>query len=318
MDVVVTGAAGYIGGQIALTLSDTGHQVIGIDRRPCPTHLKDVFHNFIQADFDSDQARTKLIQFQPNAIIHCAGTSLVGPSVKYPSDYYNNNVIKTIHLLDLVVNALPKTRFIFSSSASVYGEPVLDTCSEVDPCDPMSPYGESKRMIEQVLASYHHAYRLDYVAFRYFNACGADHLGRHGQEPGATHVIARILEATRDRKQFSLYGNDYDTPDGTCVRDYVHVEDIAYAHTCALDAAVPSGVYNLGSNTGISVKEVLTLAAAMIADSVSVIPEPRREGDPAVLTANSAKFSKLMPTWRRYTLYDMIQHAWAWYVRKNP
>ena len=318
MDVVVTGAAGYIGGQIALTLSDTGHQVIGIDRQPCPTHLKDVFHNFIQADFDSDQARTKLIQFQPNAIIHCAGTSLVGPSVKHPSDYYNNNVIKTIHLLDLVVNALPKTRFIFSSSASVYGEPVLDTCSEVDPCEPMSPYGESKRMIEQVLASYHHAYRLDYVAFRYFNACGADHLGRHGQEPGATHVIARILEATRDRKQFSLYGNDYDTPDGTCVRDYVHVEDIAYAHTCALDAAVPSGVYNLGSNTGISVKEVLTLAAAMIAGSVSVIPEPRREGDPAVLTANSAKFSKLMPTWRRYTLYDMIQHAWAWYVRKNP
>ena len=317
MDVVVTGAAGYIGGQIALSLSDTGHHVIGIDRRPCPTHLKYVFHNFIQADFDSDQARTKLIQCQPNAIIHCAGTSLVGPSVKHPSDYYNNNVIKTIHLLNLVVNALPKTRFIFSSSAAVYGEPVEYTCSEHDPCDPMSPYGESKRMIEQVLASYHHAYSLDYVAFRYFNACGADHLGRHGQESGATHVIARILEATRDRKQFSLYGNDYNTPDGTCVRDYVHVEDIAYAHTCALDAAVPSGVYNLGSNTGISVKELLNLAATT-AGPVPVIPELRREGDPAVLTANSSKFNKLKPTWRRYTVYDMIQHAWAWYVQKNP
>jgi len=314
MDVVVTGAAGYIGGQIALLLSDTGHRVIGIDRRPCPAHLKDVFYNFVQADFDSDRAKTKLIQVQPNAIIHCAGTSLVGPSVKYPSDYYNNNVIKTIRLLDLVVNALPKTRFIFSSSASVYGKPILDTCSEVDPCEPMSPYGESKRMVEQVLASYHHAYRLDYVAFRYFNACGADHLGRHGQEPGATHVIARILESTRDHTQFSLYGSDYETPDGTCIRDYVHVEDIAYAHVCALDAAVPSGIYNLGSDTGTSVKEILNLAAT-IAGSVPVIPESRREGDPAVLTASSAKFSKLIPDWRRYTLSDMIQHAWTWYVR---
>ena len=317
MDVVVTGASGYIGGQVALALRDAGHRVIGIDRRPCAARLKDVFDQFIQADFDSDQAKTQLIQIQPGAIIHCAGTSLVGPSVKYPSDYYHNNVIKTIYLLDLVVRALPRTRVIFSSSASVYGEPILDSCSEVDPCEPISPYGESKRMIEQVLASYHRAYNLDYVAFRYFNACGADRLGRHGQEPGATHVIARILEATRDNKQFSLYGDDYETPDGTCIRDYVHVEDIAHAHLCALDTAVPSGVYNLGSNTGTSVKEILTQAAA-IAGPVSVSPEPRRAGDPAVLTASATKFNKLMPNWRRYTLDDMIQHAWAWYVRKNP
>jgi UDP-glucose 4-epimerase len=187
---------------------------------------------------------------------------------------------------------------------------------EFDPCEPISPYGESKRMIEQVLASYHRAYNLDYVAFRYFNACGADRLGRHGQEPGATHVIARILEATRDNKQFSLYGDDYETPDGTCVRDYVHVEDIAHAHVCALDTAVPSGVYNLGSNTGTSVKEILTRAAA-IAGPVTVFPEPRRAGDPAVLTASATKFSKLIPNWCRYTLDDMIQHAWAWYTQKN-
>jgi len=317
MIVVVTGAAGYIGGQVALALSDAGHKVVGIDRRPHAWRMKDVFDQFVQADFDSDQAKTKLIQLQPNAIIHCAGTSLVGPSVKHPSDYYHNNVIKTIHLLDLVTHALPKTRFIFSSSASVYGEPILDTCSEVDPCEPMSPYGESKRMIEQVLASYHHAYNLDYVAFRYFNACGADGLGRHGQEPGATHVIARILEATRDNKQFSLYGDDYETPDGTCVRDYVHVEDIAYAHLYALDLSVPSGVYNLGSNTGTSVKEILACAAA-IAGKVPVLLEPRRAGDPAVLTASAAKFGQLIPHWRQYTLDDMIKHAWAWYVRKNP
>jgi UDP-glucose 4-epimerase len=126
-------------------------------------------------------------------------------------------------------------------------------------------------------------------------------------------VIARILEATRDNKQFSLYGNDYQTPDGTCIRDYVHVEDIAHAHVCALNAAVPSGVYNLGSDTGTSVKQILNHAAA-IAGSVTVLPEPRRTGDPAVLTASAAKFNKLVPTWRRHTLDDMIQHAWSWYV----
>ena len=317
MIVVVTGSSGYIGGQVALALSDVGHKVIGIDRRPVLPRLMNVFARHVQADIADNTGLAAIIEAQPDAIIHCAGTSLVGPSVLDPAEYYHNNVIKTIQLLDLVRKALPKTRVIFSSSASVYGEPILNPCSEVDPCEPMSPYGESKRMIEQVLASYHHAYGLDYVAFRYFNACGADRLKRHGQEPGATHVIARILEATRDNKQFSLYGDDYETPDGTCIRDYVHVEDIAHAHVCALDAAVPSGVYNLGTNNGTSVKEILACAAA-IAGKVPVLLETRRAGDPAVLTASAAKFGMVMPNWRQYTLDDMIQHAWAWYVRKNP
>lgn len=317
MIVVVTGSSGYIGGQVALALSDAGHKVIGIDRRPVLPRLMNVFARHVQADIADNTGLAAIIEAQPDAIIHCAGTSLVGPSVLDPAEYYHNNVIKTIQLLDLVRKALPKTRVIFSSSASVYGEPILNPCSEVDPCEPMSPYGESKRMIEQVLASYHHAYGLDYVAFRYFNACGADRLKRHGQEPGATHVIARILEATRDNKQFSLYGDDYETPDGTCIRDYVHVEDIAHAHVCALDAAVPSGVYNLGTNNGTSVKEILACAAA-IAGKVPVLLETRRAGDPAVLTASAAKFGMVMPNWRQYTLDDMIQHAWAWYVRKNP
>jgi UDP-glucose 4-epimerase len=229
--IAVTGAAGYIGGQVSLALKDAGHEVMGIDRRPCAKHLTEVFDQFVQADIDSDQAKTKLIQFLPTAIVHCAGTSLVGPSMTKPSDYYHNNVIKTIHMLDIVMSALPKTRVIFSSSAAVYGEPVMTPCHEVDPCEPVSPYGESKRMVEQILASYHRAYGLDYVAFRYFNACGADPEGRHGQEPGATHIIARVLESTRDGKEFVLNGIDYPTEDGTCVRDYVHVADIAQAHT---------------------------------------------------------------------------------------
>lgn len=314
--IALTGASGYIGGQIALALKDAGHEVMGIDRRHCPRHLKEVCDQFVLADFDSDQAKTKLIQFQPNAIIHCAGTSLVGPSIKHPSDYYHNNVIKTIHLLHLVCNALPKTRVIFSSSAAVYGEPIMTPCAEVDPCEPVSPYGESKRMIEQVLASYHRAYKLDYVAFRYFNACGADSQGRHGQESGATHIIARVLESIINDQEFVLNGIDYPTNDGTCVRDYVHVEDIAAAHVMAIDARIPAGVYNLGNGEDISNRQIIETAQLVTKKHLSFRSGPKREGDPAVLTANSEKFNQY-GRWRKYSLDDMIQHAWAWYVRKN-
>jgi UDP-glucose-4-epimerase GalE len=313
MKVTVTGAAGYIGGQISLALKDAGHEVLGIDRRPCAKHLQETFDQFVQADIDSDQAKTKLIQFVPAAIVHCAGTSLVGPSIKHPSDYYYNNVIKTIHLLDLVHNALPKTRIIFSSSAAVYGEPVMNPCDEVDPCEPVSPYGESKRMVEQILASYHRAYGLDYVAFRYFNACGADPEGRHGQEPGATHIIARVLESIRDSKEFVLNGIDYPTPDGTCVRDYVHVADIARAHVMALDSKVTAGIYNLGSNNGTSNREIIDAAQRVTGSAVTVQLGELRPGDPPMLTASAAKFGMVAGTEMQYELDDMIRHAWAWY-----
>ena len=236
MNVVVTGAAGYIGGQVALQLRDAGHSVTGIDRRPLPRHLQGTM-SFVQADFDSDESYRRLLDVRPEAVVHCAGTSLVGPSIKNPSDYYNNNVVKTLNLLNIIMSAVPKTRFIFSSSAAVYGVPFMNPCHEVDQREPISPYGESKLMVEQILESYHRAYGLDYVAFRYFNACGADSQARHGQEPGATHIIARVLESIRDRTEFVLNGIDYPTPDGTCVRDYVHVEDIARAHVMALDSS---------------------------------------------------------------------------------
>ena len=313
--VAITGAAGYIGGQVALALKDAGHEVLGIDRRSCPRHLTEVFDQFVQADIDSDQAKTKLIQFVPAAIIHCAGTSLVGPSMTRPSDYYHNNVIKTIHLLDLVHNALPKTRVIFSSSAAVYGEPIMTPCHEVDPCDPVSPYGESKRMVEQILESYHRAYGLDYVAFRYFNACGADPEGRHGQEPGATHIIARVLESTRDNKEFVLNGIDYPTEDGTCVRDYVHVADIARAHVMALDSKVTAGVYNLGSNNGTSNRQIIDAAQRITGSAVTVQLGQPRPGDPPVLTASAAKFGMAADHWIHHDLDDMIWDAWKWYVR---
>ena len=313
MNVIVTGAAGYIGGQIALQLKGAGHTVIGIDRRPLQAHQQGQLDNFLQADFDSDIAYKKLLETQPDAIVHCAGTSLVGPSIKKPSDYYGNNVAKTMNLLNFIVQALPKIRFIFSSSAAVYGEPIMPPCHEVDPTEPVSPYGESKLMVEMMLESYHKAYNLDYVAFRYFNACGADMQARHGQEPGATHIIARALESIRDTKPFTLNGTDYSTDDGSCVRDYVHVQDIADAHVSALYADTPLGVYNLGTSTGTSNLEIINAAERITGKTLQVVAGPQRNGDPAILTASADKFGRIYKDWQKFTLDDMISHAWAWY-----
>lgn len=314
--IIVTGAAGFIGGQISLMLRDAGHRVVGIDRRYYPEHLVGVFERFIHNDFASDHALNALIQEHPVAIIHCAATSLVGPSMKWPADYYNNNVVKTHRMLDVVIQSVPNVRVIFSSSAAVYGDPLMGACHEVDPTEPINPYGKSKRMTEMMLESYLDAYNLDYVAFRYFNACGADSLGRHGEENDSTHIIARMLECVKDKKEFELFGNDYPTEDGTCIRDYVHVEDIARAHLMALDLTkIPAGIYNLGSNQGTSNHEII-IATQQV---TTLLPEikvgPRRPGDPATLTASSAKFDAVAGTWRRWNLNDMIRHTWEWYNR---
>ena len=313
--VLVTGAAGYIGGQIMLQLADAGHTVIGLDRQELPQHLREVPSRFIYGDVGWPRCQTHIIEIRPDAIIHCGGTSLVGPSIANPAEYYHNNVVATLSLMDLIRRAMPKTRLIFSSSAAVYGTPVAQLqCQETDVCKPISPYGESKRMVEQMLQSYHTAYGLDYVAFRYFNACGADPQGRHGQAPGATHIIARVLESIRDNQEFTLYGNNYDTRDGTCVRDYVHVSDIAQAHIAALSPEIPAGIYNLGSNTGTSNQEIIAAAEHITRRKVKVVHGSRRAGDPDALVAAADKFNKLVD-WRKHNIDNMIQHAWNWYVR---
>ena len=314
MIVAVTGASGYIGGQVALKLTDAGHSVVGIDLRPCQSHLT-CFENFIQEDFASDTVLKFISSGNIDAIVHCAGTSLVGPSVMNPQEYYHNNTVKTLALLDTVVKNSIRTRIIFSSSAAVYGVPIMVPCSEVDPCEPISPYGESKLAIEWILRGYHRAYGLNYVAFRYFNAAGADSQGRHGQEPGATHIIARALESVKNQSDFALYGNNYETADGTCIRDYVHVEDIADAHVAALDLTVLSGVYNLGTNQGTSNLEVIHKVAQVTGVSIAVELKSQREGDPSTLTAESTKFQAVTSWQPKYTLQDIIQHAWTWYNR---
>jgi UDP-glucose-4-epimerase GalE len=315
MIIVVTGCSGYIGGQTMLLLKDAGHEVYGIDRREPPKHLRGICDKFMYQDFASDVALSWIIAKQPDAIVHCAGTSLVGPSVTDPSEYYNNNVVKTLKLLDIVRKSLLRCRVVFSSSAATYGEPVITPIDESFPELPISPYGESKLMIDMMLKSYYRAYNLDYVSFRYFNACGADPQGRHGQEPDATHVIARVLESTRDEGTFKIYGVDYPTTDGTCVRDYVHVDDIARAHALALYHKIPAGVYNLGSSQGTSVKQIVERAAAITGKMPTIQFGAARAGDPPELTANSDKFNLVAGAWRHHDLDAIIQHAWAWYVR---
>jgi UDP-glucose 4-epimerase len=319
MRVLVTGASGYIGGQTAIQLRDQGHEVFGLDWARLPEHLYalKLFEGFLQFDFDDFESHQWIKTVQPDAIIHCAGTSLVGPSMKDPETYYENNFVKTKHLLDFLRSIEWTGRFIFSSSAATYGNPVITPCCEVDPTEPISPYGESKLMIEWLLKSYQRAYGLDFVAFRYFNACGADSQARHGQAPGATHIIARILENYLAGQDFICNGNDYDTPDGTCIRDYVHVADIADAHILALNKLlVVSDVYNLGTKTGASNLEVMKTAASVIGNDFVCQYGPRRKGDPALLTADATKFSNHAQWTPTYNLKDVIEHAWAWYRRE--
>lgn len=316
MKVVVTGAAGYIGGQTLLKLIDAGDDVLAIDREPPPGHLMTVPCLWHTGDFASDLGLDAIKLFCPDVIIHCAGTSLVGPSMTDPEDYYNNNFVKTKILLDyLVRNHYKKVRFIFSSSAATYGDPIMTPVQEVDPTEPISPYGQSKLMIDWMLQSYNRAYGLDFVSFRYFNACGADSQGRHGQAPGATHIIARVLESIKNHQDFTLYGTDYPTDDGTCVRDYIHVEDLSDAHIMALDKSIPSNIYNLGTNAGNSNLAVIQLAAQITESNVSVLHGPKREGDPAVLTADADKFMQISGWKPKWDLKDILKHSWAWYNR---
>jgi len=315
MKIMVTGAAGYIGGETVLKLVDAGHEVLGIDLVKPPEYLERLPNTWWSVnDFASDVGLSTIGMFQPEAIIHCAGTSLVGPSVLNPRLYYDNNFVKTKRLLDhMIDNQLTGIRFIFSSSAAIYGNPVMTPVQEIDPTEPISPYGQSKLMIDWMLKSYQQAYGLDYVSFCYFNACGADSRARHGQAPGATHIIARVLESIKNNTDFTLYGTDYPTPDGTCVRDYIHVEDLALAHITATNRSIPSGIYNLGTSVGNSNLAVVQLASTITGTDIPVLHGPKREGDPATLTADAAKFMGVSSWQPQFMLEDMIRHAWDWY-----
>jgi len=315
--VIITGAGGYIGGQTAIYFKEQGWTVIGIDRRPCPAHLVQWYNGFHEVEFSSPEGLVWFTEYRPDAIVHCAGSSLVGPSIKNPSQYYENNFIATKNLLDWMVEHQIHSKIIFSSSAAVYGDPVTTPIYEADPKDPISPYGISKLMVEQLLETYSVAYGINYVGLRYFNAAGADPLGRHGQEKAATHIIARVMEAIRDNKVFTLFGTGLATDDGTCVRDYVHVADIAKAHCYATEQRVVPGFYNLSTGRGASNLEIIAKCCTVSGSKPQAVVEgPTREGDPDILVANNEKFFAVSNWQNEYHIDDIVEHAWKWYTRE--
>lgn len=313
--VLITGSNGYIGSNIAKAFHNISWEVYGVDRMTDNANARAYHSELLKADYGDYNLMSKYIEtIQPTVVVHCAGTSLVGPSVKDPDEYYTNNVRGTINFLRALVNkcqTLPQ--FMFSSSASVYGNPGTESISEQSRFNPMSPYGSTKAMIERILQDYYVAYGLNSISFRYFNAAGAG--TDLGQAPGATHIVARILESKLYNRKFTLYGNDYNTEDGTCIRDYIHVTDIADAYVKAVTGYSQPGAraFNLGTNMGISNMQIIRYVNEHIGEFEMDVG-PRRAGDPDILIADS-NLAMTTLGWqpRHSTLEKIVDDAWAWY-----
>ena len=309
--VFVTGATGYIGGAICIELKKKGYYVVGLDQVYRP-HLAEYFDEFIGADFASTHATLRLLEVDPDVIIHCAGTSLVGPSIEDPAKYYHNNVTKTLLFLNNVTNwqkRKPNGLFMFSSSASVYDTDKVLT--EDAPKNPISPYAKSKYMVEQILESYEKAYGLRSCVFRYFNACGAVDV-IHGQQPEATHIFAKIFETMINKEPFVLNGSDFKTKDGSCIRDYIHVQDIADAHIVAIENNL-QGVYNIGMGFGYSNMDCVKVVSDFYNVALSVETGPRRVGDTDSLVAD-VSYMKAMTGWQaERDIKDVVVSLDRWY-----
>ena len=324
--VIVTGGCGYIGSHVARAFKQNGDDVIIIDRVKRDHTLKDIDGYYI-GDFADDDSLATMVNYSPDIIVHCAGTSLVGPSMANPSEYYNNNVTKTIKMMDVVKNLDKKPTVMFSSSASVYGEPDVLPIKEDDDIHPMSPYGSTKLTDEMILRDYSRAYGIDVCIFRYFNAAGAVPVTYDlGQEPEATHIVARVLEASIAGRAFTINGDDFDTEDGTCIRDYVHVWDIAMAHVRAagyfhrlgINVSVRVSIdltLNLGTNQGTSNKEIVDYVREKYGLPF-VNYGPRRPGDPAELVADAGQARELLG-WEpvNSNIRNIIDSAYRWYTR---
>jgi len=293
LKILVTGGRGYVGSHTAKSLVAAGAEVFIVDNRYVGQNKVPGTKLYGMGNYDDPAILDNLRDAGVDGVVHCAGTSLVGPSVTDPSEYYNNNVARTIRMLDHMKEWDTPPFVVFSSSAAVYGEPLETSIKETSALQPVNPYGNTKMMIERILQDYDTAYGIKSYCFRYFNAAGADVWDSElGPEPGDTHLIPRIFEAYYLKTAFNLYGTDYDTEDGTCIRDYIHVSDIAMAHLTAINLLAygtgESKVYNLGTNQGYSNGHILDAFKVIIGD-VAVLENPRREGDPAVLVADPTK-----------------------------
>ncbi|QHS23322.1 UDP-glucose 4-epimerase GalE [Virgibacillus sp. MSP4-1] len=324
MSVLVTGGAGYVGSHTAIELLDKGYEVIIIDNLQ-KGHQKAVLNKakFYSGDLrDEDFLHKVFEENEIEAVVHFAANSLVGESVEQPLSYYDNNVYGALKLLQTMKTFSVDT-IVFSSTAAVYGEPKHIPILESDPTEPTNPYGETKLAIEKMMKWSAQAHGLKYTALRYFNVAGAHTNGLLGEDHSPeTHLIPIILQvALGNRDSISIFGDDYDTPDGTCVRDYIHVTDLADAHILALEnlkAGGESGAFNLGSGQGFSVKEVIETAREVTGKEIPAEVAPRRAGDPAKLVASSDKAKKILG-WnpKRESLNEMVGSAWNWF-RNHP
>jgi UDP-glucose 4-epimerase len=316
--ILVVGGAGYIGSHMVKMLLATGYQVVILDNLSGGYRDAVLGGDFIFGDLADSSGLNRLFAgYQFDGVMHFASFIQVGESVKKPGKYYQNNLAATLNLLDAMV-AHQVNAFIFSSTAAIFGEPQYVPIDEQHPKQPINPYGLSKWMIEQILADYDHAYRLKSVCLRYFNAAGADPDGQLGERHNPeTHLIPLVLQAASLRREsITVYGQDYDTPDGTCIRDYIHINDLCQAHLLALEQLLNGGesaAYNLGNGTGFSVKQVIDMAQQISGQPISVVFGQRRAGDAARLVADS-KLAQTRLGWQpEYAdLATIIAHAWHW------
>ncbi len=318
MRILVVGGAGYIGSHMVKHLLSSNHDVLVADNFSTgyPSALRDCPH--IEIDIsDSASLKTLLSNENFDAVFHFASFIQVGESVTDPGKYFSNNFSATLTLLQSMVECGIQN-FIFSSTAAVYGDPAYTPIDESHPKNPINPYGRSKLMVEQALEDFDRAHGLKSVTLRYFNAAGADPAGHLGErhEP-ETHLIPLILQAAAGRRsEITIFGRNYPTPDGTCIRDYIHVTDLVDAHARALDYLVAGGTsatFNLGNGSGFSVQEVITTAQAVTGKSIPTRDANRREGDPAQLIADATKARNVLGWQPRHSsLEQIIADAWAW------
>jgi UDP-glucose 4-epimerase len=314
MNVFVTGGAGYIGSVCVEELLDAGHTVTVYDNlTEGHRSAVDTRAQFVLGEPERDNdIREAVRAAHPDAILHFAANALVGESMTNPGKYFHNNVCNGLKLLNAALEAKVK-KFVFSSTCATYGPPDRVPMTEDLPQRPINPYGESKLMFEKMLTWYHQLHGLEFVAFRYFNAAGAS--GKFGEHHRVeTHLIPNVLKvALGQSAQCEIYGTDYPTPDGTCIRDYIHIRDLAQAHILALEPG-RQGFYNLGNGDGYSVREVIQTCEKVTGKKIPAVEKPRRPGDPPKLVAAADKAIRELGWKPKFPkLQDIIATAWKWH-----
>lgn len=319
MAILITGGAGYIGSHTVLYLKQRGEEVIVLDNLQKGNRDAVMDAKFYLGDLKDEVLLDEIFSTnQIDAVIHFAANSLVGESVEKPLEYYDNNVIGSFHLIKKMIEH-KVVKMVFSSTAATYGNPVRVPITEEDPTVPTNPYGDTKLAIEKMLKWADDAYGLKSACLRYFNAAGADPEGRIGEDhTPESHLIPIVLQvALGQRDKVAIFGDDYQTEDGTCIRDYIHVLDLADAHYLALKRLTEtgeSGIYNLGNGTGFSVKQVIDTCCKVTNKEIRAEVVPRRAGDPAVLIASSAKANEVLGWVPKYPELEVIvKHAWNWH-----